>query len=76
VVRKKELAMVETMIYNVPGMTCDHCKQAVTSEVAGVAGVVGVEVDLATKVVTVNGNHLDDRTLRAAIEEAGYQATP
>jgi len=75
-VRKKEFAMAETMIYNVPGMTCDHCKQAVTSEVAGVAGVAEVAVDLATKVVTVTGDDLDDRTLRAAIEEAGYQATP
>jgi copper chaperone len=76
VITKKEFTVAETMIYSVPGMTCDHCKQAVASEVAGVAGVVGVEVDLVTKVVTVTGDHLDDRTVRAAIEEAGYQATP
>ena len=67
--------MAETMTYSVAGMTCDHCKHAVSSEVASVAGVAGVEVDLSTKLVTVTGEGLDDRLLRAAIEEAGYEAS-
>ena len=67
--------MVETMTYTVAGMTCDHCTRAVSSEVASVAGVAGVEVDLATKLVTVTGEDLDDRQLRAAIEQAGYEAS-
>jgi copper chaperone CopZ len=33
-----------------------------------------VDVDLDTKVVTVRGHDLDDVALRAAIEEAGYEA--
>jgi copper chaperone CopZ len=36
--------------------------------------VEGVEVDLDTKLVTVTGEDLDDLRLRAAIEEAGYEA--
>ena len=70
--------MTDTVTYSVPGMTCDHCTHAVASElrgVAGVAGVAGVDVDLATKLVTVTGEGLDDQVLRAAIEEAGYEAT-
>lgn len=67
--------MTETMTYVVAGMTCDHCTHAVSGELAGVAGVAGVEVDLTTKLVTVTGEGLDDRQLRAAIEEAGYEAS-
>lgn len=67
--------MAETMTYTVPGMTCDHCRRAVSAEVGSVGGVSGVEVDLDTKLVTVTGEGLDDRQLRAAIEEAGYEAS-
>jgi copper chaperone len=66
--------MAETMTYTVPGMTCEHCTKAVSGEIASVQGVTGVEVDLDTKTVTVTGEGLDDEALRAAIEEAGYQA--
>jgi copper chaperone len=60
--------------YSVPGMHCGHCERAVKEEVAAVAGVQAVDVDLDTKVVVVRGHDLDDAQLRAAIEEAGYQA--
>lgn len=66
--------MAETITYSVPGMTCDHCKHAVSSELGAVAGVAGVEVDLDTKLVTVAGEDLDDQALRSAIEEAGFEA--
>jgi copper chaperone CopZ len=33
-----------------------------------------VDVDLATKLVVVHGAGLDDAALRAAIDEAGYDA--
>jgi copper chaperone len=67
--------MSETMTYTVAGMTCDHCKHAVSSELGSVAGVTAVEVDLGTKLVTVTGDDLSDEALRAAIEEAGYEAS-
>ncbi len=60
--------------YIVAGMSCGHCKQAVNSELADLAGVESVDVDLDTKLVTVHGHRLDDGALRAAIEEAGYEA--
>lgn len=68
--------MAETMTFRVPGMTCDHCTRAVSSEIGGVAGVAEVAVDLQTKLVTVTGEGLDDEALRAAIEEAGYEPAP
>jgi copper chaperone CopZ len=53
-------------------MHCGHCEQAVRQELAAVAGVESVEVDLETKLVTVHGENLPDEALRAAVEEAGY----
>ena len=60
--------------YTVPGMSCSHCEHAVSSELSQVAGVESVEIDLEAKRVTVRGNDLQDEPLRAAIEEAGYEA--
>jgi copper chaperone len=65
---------METRSYTVPGMTCGHCKQAVSEEVSKIAGVEGVEVDLDTRLVLVRGADLEDAALRHAIEEAGYEA--
>jgi copper chaperone len=62
------------LTYSVPGMSCAHCKAAVTEEVSGVAGVDSVDVDLDTKLVVVHGEQLDDAAIRAAIDEAGYEA--
>jgi copper chaperone CopZ len=66
--------MSETATYTVPDMTCAHCKHAVAHELSALAGVHSVDVDLDTKLVTVTGENLDDDALRAAIEEAGYEA--
>jgi copper chaperone len=60
--------------YTVRGMSCGHCKAAVSSELQEVGGVDSVDVDLDTKLVTVRGSDLDDAVLRAAIEQAGYEA--
>lgn len=65
---------METLSYTVPGMSCGHCKEAVTEEVSKVDGVTEVDVDLDTKLVLVSGDGMDDSALRAAIEEAGYEA--
>jgi copper chaperone CopZ len=66
--------MSETVTYSVPAIHCAHCGMSIREEVAEVAGVEEVDVDIDTKVVTIRGRELDDATLRAAIEEAGYEA--
>jgi copper chaperone CopZ len=60
--------------YLVAGMTCEHCKIAVTDEVSRVPGVTGVEVDLDTKLVRVRGTDVDAEAVVAAVDEAGYDA--
>lgn len=66
--------MSDSVTYRVPGMSCEHCKAAVSGELGAVAGVDSVGVDLEAKLVTVSGSSLDDGVLRAAIDEAGYEA--
>jgi copper chaperone CopZ len=63
----------QELTYTVNGMSCGHCKAAVTEEVEQIAGVEAVEVDLDSKRVVVRGDVSDD-AVRAAIREAGYEA--
>jgi len=60
------------LTYTVPGMSCEHCRAAITGEVSKVEGVTEVEVDLDTKLVVVRGEAVSDGSVRAAIDEAGY----
>ena len=63
--------------FTVTGMTCAHCRRAVTEEIAAVDGVVSVAVDLATGTVTVTADRPVDRAdISAAVDEAGYALVP
>jgi copper chaperone CopZ len=64
--------MSETFSYSVPGVHCDHCRAAIERELTPIPGVSSVAVDLEAKTVSVTGEPLDDATIRAAIDEAGY----
>ena len=58
--------------YSVPGISCEHCRVAITGEVSQVAGVDTVDVDLGAKCVFVTGDAFADAAVRDAIDEAGY----
>ncbi|PTA48212.1 heavy-metal-associated domain-containing protein [Micromonospora sp. RP3T] len=59
--------------YQVRGMTCGHCVNAVSTELSALPGVTDVQVDLATGRVTVTSREpLDAGAVRAAVDEAGY----
>ena len=63
-----------TTSYTVVGMTCGHCVNAVTEEVAQLPGVTAVDVDLASGGLTVTSDApVDEAVVRAAVEEAGYE---
>jgi copper chaperone len=64
---------VETREYTVQGMTCSHCVLSVREEVCEVPGVSAVDVDLASGRVTVTGADVDERAVRAAVADAGYE---
>ncbi len=63
---------VEQLTYWVPGVSCGHCRAAITAEVEKLEGVSSVDVDLEAKRVAVAGAELDDDAVRNAIDEAGY----
>lgn len=67
------MAGMEQHTYRVRGMSCSHCKAAIEEEVATVAGVASVDADVESKLVQVTGA-FDDGEVRAAIDEAGYEA--
>jgi copper chaperone len=65
--------MISTQ-YTVKGMTCGHCVSAVSTEVGRLDGVTGVDVDLASGVVSVSSAApLDEKAVREAVDEAGYE---
>jgi copper chaperone len=60
----------------VTGMTCSHCVNAVSAEISKIAGVSAVQVDLEAGKVTITADPQPDHdSLRAAVEEAGYELT-
>ncbi|MEU4477204.1 cation transporter [Micromonospora sp. NPDC023966] len=62
-----------TTTYQVQGMTCGHCVNSVSTEVSALPGVTDIQVDLASGRVTVTSESpLDTDTVRAAVDEAGY----
>jgi len=56
----------------VPGISCQHCVNAVNKEVSALSGVQKVEIDLPSKVVTVYSDQVASAVIIAAIQEAGY----
>jgi copper chaperone CopZ len=64
-----------TTAYKVTGMSCEHCVNAVTSELGALGGVSQVTVDLVpdgVSLVTVTSTRpLAGATVRAALDEAG-----
>jgi copper chaperone CopZ len=62
---------VTTRIYDVPDISCDHCKAVIEGQVSQVGGVSNVVVTIPAKTVLVEGT-ADDDAIRAAIDAAGY----
>lgn len=66
--------MTTTATYQVTGMSCDHCVNAVKSEVGQLPGVTDVDVDLAAGSVTVTSDGpVDEGKFAEAIDEAGFE---
>ena len=64
---------MEIREFEVRGMSCAHCVQAVQGEVTKVDGVDVASVNLDPGLVTVGGDGYSDDAVRAAVREAGYE---
>jgi copper chaperone len=64
-----------TTTYAVTGMSCEHCVNAVTSELSGLGGVSAVTVDLvpggSSRVTVASDGPLPEGAVSAALGEAG-----
>ena len=61
-------------VYEVTGLSCEHCANSVTEEITKLDGVATVRVDVAAGRVEVDSTaELDRDSVREAVEEAGYQ---
>lgn len=57
-------------VFDVPGISCEHCERAIEGTVSAVPGVVRVAVDVEGRIVVVDGG--DEAAIVAAIDDAGY----
>lgn len=63
-----------TITLNVQGMTCNHCKMAVTNVLTELEGVQNVEVQLQEGTVNVeyDDTKVDAEKMKEVIEDQGY----
>ena len=61
--------------FNVPDMSCGHCKAAVEKAVASVDPAAKVQVNLDDRTVEIDAA-VEDAALIAALKSEGYEATP
>ena len=66
----KSEAMNKT--YKVNGMSCPHCKATVERQIGAIEGVKNVNADLATGIVTVEGD-ADEKKIADAVNAAGFE---
>lgn len=58
---------------NVEGMSCNHCKMAVTKKLMNEENIDKVEVDLDSGAVKIEGSNLDKNTISSLIDDIGYK---
>ncbi|HZY64281.1 MAG: cation transporter [Actinomycetota bacterium] len=60
--------------YDVPDMSCAHCKSAIEDSLNGLSGVEKATADPDSKVVEVayDKNQVEEERIKSAIEDAGY----
>ena len=67
---------MKTLIFDIEGMSCEHCVRHVTEALEELSDVKTVAVDLANNRATVEvGAGFDEAAASAAVDEAGYEVT-
>jgi copper chaperone CopZ len=63
-----------TAVYKVTGMSCGHCESSVSGEISRIPGVDSVKaVASAGEVTVVSAAPLEEESVRAAVDEAGFE---
>jgi len=69
---KTLIRMENSKTYTVNGMTCNHCKNSVESNLVKATNIDEVTVDLETKSVTVKGSATSEE-VKALVDGLGYE---
>lgn len=63
------------MKFHVPDMSCGHCTAAVDKALRAIDPIASIDIDLTSKTVKIASTK-DGFALQAALNDAGYPATP
>ncbi|GHT51517.1 mercuric reductase [Spirochaetia bacterium] len=61
------------IVFQIEGMSCEHCVKAVTEALQGVSGVKKAKVNLQKKTAEIDAvETVDIDAMKAAVKEAGF----
>ena len=66
---------MNTRVYHIEGMNCNHCRTAAEKALQDVEGVTSARVVLETKEAFVEGTATEE-ALRKAVESVGFTLVP
>ena len=69
-------AATKTVVFEVQGMHCDGCANAIATKAGRVDGVVGCEVSLENGTATIETDPASIEDVEIAIASLGYTVTP
>ena len=64
---------METKTIKVEGMTCNHCKANVESNLEKLAFIENAQVNLSEKTVTLEGDNIELDKINETIDSIGYK---
>ena len=73
---KKISINIETMENKyviIEGMTCNHCKQTIETNIANLEGIEKVEADISNNQVKISGNSIDLSEIKNTVSKLGYK---
>lgn len=59
-------------VFSVDGMTCNHCKSSVETNLSKLEKINSVSVDLANKTVHIHGDNIDNSIIESVVKDLGF----
>ena len=70
---KPNQAKILYLTIKIEGMTCNHCKESVESNLNSIYGIEQVNVDLANSKANIIGENIDLKKIESCINSLGYK---
>ncbi len=68
--------MEKTIKIKCTEMSCDACKRSITKSINSLDGIINLDINLETKIITViaGDSKTDDQSVLNAVIDAGFEA--